>query len=1441
MKTKYIIYSFIILAFFSIGFELIASQSGIAGYTASPSESNCTSCHSSYALNTGGGSIVITHNIPAAGYSPSTLYTVTVTVSKTSTPLFGFDFEALSSTNASIGTIAVTNTTTMKLLTSSSRSNIVHKSNGGLSTGSKAFSFSWTSPASASGNITFYAAGIAANNNGNESGDYVYTTNLVVSPAASNAIATSAITGSPFCSDQTGISIPFTASGTFNAGNVFNAQMSDATGSFTTPTTIGSLTSTTAGTIVSTAALPNTAGSAYRIRVVSTNPVTTGTDNGTNLSVIAKPTTSNAGIDQSVCASTATLAGNTPTVGTGSWTVISGSGAVTTASSPSSGVTGLSVGANTFVWKIINSTCNPSYDTIVITRANVPTVSNAGIDQTVCSTSTALAGNSPSVGLGIWSVVSGTATVSNPTSYNSTVSNLSTGVNKFAWNITNSPCPISTDTVIINKSASVTTSNAGVDQSVCGTTATLAANTPSVGTGSWSVIAGSGSLSNTSNPSSGVTTLSNGANIFVWTIANGICSPSYDTVIVTKVLTPTAANAGVDQNVCSSTAVLNANTPTTGNGVWSVILGSAALTNSTSANSTVSNLSSGTNKFVWTISNAPCPSSYDTVSIERAASVITANAGLDQNVCNSSTNLSGNVPSSGTGTWSVIVGSSIVSNVNSASSAVTGLSFGNNTFVWSISNGICLPTNDTVVIHRLNPTTSSNAGLDQNVCTSSATLSANNPSSGTGQWSVITGSATLNNSNSNNTSVSNLSIGANTFVWTISNPPCAASYDTVIVNKSGQITIANAGNDQIVCGQNIATLSANTPTSGTGLWSVVGGAGIFTNTSNPNTDVSGLNIGTNIFVWTISNGVCAPSMDTVILSKYQSPTQANAGSNQYVCSTAVSLNANTPVIGNGVWQLISGAGTITNTSNPSTSVTLLGSGDNVFRWTVSSPPCPSSSSEVTITNCNLNSTIATGLVSGSPFCNNSSYYISVPFSISGSFNGFYSLELSDSMGSFNNTTVIGAGTQSPINATIPANTPVGNKYRVRVRNSSPAIVGTDNGTNLAINVCLNNSILTGNIIGSPFCNSTSYSVLVPFVASGVFNGFYSAELSDSLGSFTNPIVIGAGTSSPISSNIPSNAASGNKYRIRVKNSSPLFFGVDNGTNISINNCINNTITTSSIFGSPFCENTSYDVQVAFTTTGSFTGYYTAQLSDANGTFTNPTPIGMGASSPINATLPIKTSNGSNYRIRVVNSNPYTIGADNGVNLEINSCMLIIIDTISGSPFCSTTSYNVHVPYKTIGSFSGPMVVEMSSSSGSFDNPISIGYGYNSPISAKLPSAAINGTKYRLRLRNSNQGVFSNANTNDLSVNNCSTTGIEEGRAISNIKIYPNPSHGVITIESSIEQDYLILNSFGQVVKQFKTDKSNAYSVNVIGLEAGLYFVTCISENSLLKEKIVIMR
>lgn len=70
----------------------------------------------------------------------------------------------------------------------------------------------------------------------------------------------------------------------FNNPNTFTAQLSDASGSFSSPTTIGTLSSRVAGTIP--CKLPNgISGNGYRVRIVSTNPVRTSPDNGKNIKI----------------------------------------------------------------------------------------------------------------------------------------------------------------------------------------------------------------------------------------------------------------------------------------------------------------------------------------------------------------------------------------------------------------------------------------------------------------------------------------------------------------------------------------------------------------------------------------------------------------------------------------------------------------------------------------------------------------------------------------------------------------------------------------------------------------------------------------------------------------------------------------------------------------------------------------------------------------------------------------------------------------------------------------------------------------------------------------------------------------------------------------------------------------------------------------------------
>lgn len=86
----------------------------------------------------------------------------------------------------------------------------------------------------------------------------------------------------------TSVSVGFTLSGSGSptSGNVFTAQLSNSAGSFTSPTTLGTLTSTaSSGSIAVTIPSSVLSGAGYRIRVVSSAPSVTGSDNGTNISI----------------------------------------------------------------------------------------------------------------------------------------------------------------------------------------------------------------------------------------------------------------------------------------------------------------------------------------------------------------------------------------------------------------------------------------------------------------------------------------------------------------------------------------------------------------------------------------------------------------------------------------------------------------------------------------------------------------------------------------------------------------------------------------------------------------------------------------------------------------------------------------------------------------------------------------------------------------------------------------------------------------------------------------------------------------------------------------------------------------------------------------------------------------------------------------------------
>ncbi|OIP82579.1 MAG: hypothetical protein AUK44_07360, partial [Porphyromonadaceae bacterium CG2_30_38_12] len=113
------------------------------------------------------------------------------------------------------------------------------------------------------------------------------------------------------------------------------------------------------------------------------------------------------------------------------------------------------------------------------------------------------------------------------------------------------------------------------------------------------------------------------------------------------------------------------------------------------------------------------------------------------------------------------------------------------------------------------------------------------------------------------------------------------------------------------------------------------------------------------------------------------------------------------------------------------------------------------------------------------------------------------------------------------------------------------------------------------------------------------------------------------------------------------------------------------IATGTIVGSPLTGGTS--VSVPFTASaGIINGnVFTAQLSDANGSFASPVNIGTlvaTTSGIINATIPLSSLVGTGYRIRVVSNSPAVTGTDNGVDLTINNGPFVAASPTSLSGF-----------------------------------------------------------------------------------------------------------------------------------------------------------------------------
>lgn len=145
-----------------------------------PGQSSCTNsgCHATFDVNSGSGSVAIGFGDGTAMYEAGETYSMSVTIEQTGAARFGFQLCAVDGSGSGVGSFTASgaNTTTQ----SSGGIDFVNHQGAVVVNDMHTYTFDWTAPSEDAGAVTFYVAGMAANNAVGNEGDRVYTTSSSV-------------------------------------------------------------------------------------------------------------------------------------------------------------------------------------------------------------------------------------------------------------------------------------------------------------------------------------------------------------------------------------------------------------------------------------------------------------------------------------------------------------------------------------------------------------------------------------------------------------------------------------------------------------------------------------------------------------------------------------------------------------------------------------------------------------------------------------------------------------------------------------------------------------------------------------------------------------------------------------------------------------------------------------------------------------------------------------------------------------------------------------------------------------------------------------------------------------------------------------------------------------------------------------------------------------
>ncbi len=468
----------------------------------------------------------------------------------------------------------------------------------------------------------------------------------------------------------------------------------------------------------------------------------------------------------------------------------------------------------------------------------------------------------PSFGSGTWTRVSGpgNATFSpDPRTPDATVRVTVYGTYVFRWTETIGDCRSSGDiTVNFYQRPDADAGRGGTE---CDLDFNLNAVTISDDVnGTWTMTEGSGSAifsPDANSPSAVVRVSEYGRKVFTWTVTSGPCTDASE-VTVDFYQAP-EPDAGEDASNCGLEYYLNA-TPSTGTGTWSRVSGPGNAVfrpdvHDPSAMVTVTEF--GTYVFRWTEVNGPC-SAGSTVTIGFFEQV-SANAGNGGDECDRTFSLNA-VPGSGTGTWSLVSGPGSATfnpGPNDPQATVSVSDWGSYDFAWTEVSSNCTSADVIRIVFHSPPEVS--AGQDLITCKGTP-VTLNATGTGTFSWSPA---GSLSNPAIPNPQA--LPAATTEYTVTLTDPWGCRNSDRVTVTVR-EIPDADAGPDQELEYQFETLLEASDLDPGeTGEWRVISGTASFTDRTSNTTEVTELSIGENVLLWSVSNGVCNLSTDTVVV------------------------------------------------------------------------------------------------------------------------------------------------------------------------------------------------------------------------------------------------------------------------------------------------------------------------------------------------------------------------------------------------------------------------------------------------------------------------------------------------------------------------------------------------------------------------------------------------